>query len=126
MVGVIGIVFAVIPETPWWLASRGELDKAAKVLRRINGNVQGYDVVEQVVSYSSLFTFSTKRSIMLEKQVADLSLGSDERYGNVRTTACRRKCRTRAICCISRTEPSSISYFRMAEDCPAVCWPKCV
>lgn len=48
MVGVIGIVFAVIPESPWWLASKGKLDKAAKVLHRINGSVEGYDVAEQV------------------------------------------------------------------------------
>ena len=54
MVGAIGIIFAIIPETPWWLASKGKLDKAAKVLHRINGTVEGYDVTEQVVSTSFL------------------------------------------------------------------------
>jgi len=53
MVIPIGIVFALLPETPWWLASKGKLDKAAKVLRFCNGGVPGYDVQEQIVSSCS-------------------------------------------------------------------------
>jgi len=49
MVIPIGIVFALLPETPWWLASQGKVDKAAKVLKLCNGGVEGYDIQEQIV-----------------------------------------------------------------------------
>jgi MFS transporter, SP family, general alpha glucoside:H+ symporter len=49
MVIPIGIVFAFLPETPWWLASKGKLDKARKVLQLCNGGVEGYDIEEQIV-----------------------------------------------------------------------------
>jgi SP family general alpha glucoside:H+ symporter-like MFS transporter len=52
MVIPIGIVFALLPESPWWLASKGKTEKAAKVLRLCNGGVEGYDVEEQIVSLS--------------------------------------------------------------------------
>lgn len=49
MIGVSAVIFILIPETPWWLTSKGKLDKAAKVLERYNGNIEGYDVQEQIV-----------------------------------------------------------------------------
>lgn len=49
MVGVTLIIFLLLPESPWWLVSKGKLEKAAKVLRRCNGHVEGYDVQEQIV-----------------------------------------------------------------------------
>jgi SP family general alpha glucoside:H+ symporter-like MFS transporter len=60
MVGLIGIIFAFIPESPWWLASKGRVDKATKVLQMCNGGVAGYDIQEQIVSvsfgfYSSIY-----------------------------------------------------------------------
>lgn len=70
MVGVIGIVFAVIPESPWWLASKGKLDKAAKVLHRINGSVENYDVAEQVVS--SLFPLSSDHTSHGHSSMTDM------------------------------------------------------
>ncbi|KAE8372412.1 general substrate transporter [Aspergillus bertholletiae] len=48
MVGATIIIFIIIPETPWWLVSKGKLDKAAKMLRTYNGRVEGYDVAEQI------------------------------------------------------------------------------
>lgn len=53
MVIPIGIVFALLPETPWWLSSKGEVEKAAKVLRLCNGGVEGYDIEEQIVCLSN-------------------------------------------------------------------------
>jgi hypothetical protein len=50
MVGVIAIIFAFIPESPWWLVSKGKIEKAAKILDRCNGKVDGYSVDEQIVS----------------------------------------------------------------------------
>jgi SP family general alpha glucoside:H+ symporter-like MFS transporter len=50
MIGVTGVIFAFIPETPWWLASKGKLEEAAKVLKICNGHVPGYDIDEQIVS----------------------------------------------------------------------------
>lgn len=49
MIGAIAIIFVLLPESPWWLVSKGKLDKAAKVLTFCNGNVNGYDVQEQIV-----------------------------------------------------------------------------
>ncbi|KAL4988646.1 general substrate transporter [Aspergillus falconensis] len=48
MVGLAGIVFVLLPESPWWLVGKDRHEKASKVLRLCNGNVQGYDVQEQI------------------------------------------------------------------------------
>jgi hypothetical protein len=50
MIGGIGVIFVFLPESPWWLASKGKLEKAAKILHSCNGQVEGYDVQEQIVS----------------------------------------------------------------------------
>lgn len=49
MIGVILIIFIIIPESPWWLASKGKVDGASKVLHRCYGRVEGYDVAQQIV-----------------------------------------------------------------------------
>ena len=56
MVGLIAIIFALIPESPWWLVSKGKIDKAAKILNWCNGKVDGYSVDEQIVSSFFIFT----------------------------------------------------------------------
>ncbi|KAE8140443.1 general substrate transporter [Aspergillus pseudotamarii] len=48
MVGATIIIFIIMPETPWWLVSKGKLDKASKMLRTYNDRVEGYDVSEQI------------------------------------------------------------------------------
>ncbi|KAJ5560572.1 hypothetical protein N7513_002971 [Penicillium frequentans] len=48
MVGTIAIIFFLIPESPWWLVSKGKNDRAAKILQRYNGHVEGYNVEEQI------------------------------------------------------------------------------
>jgi hypothetical protein len=53
MIGVIVIIFILIPETPWWLVSKGKFDQASKILQRYNGKIQGYDVQQQIVSFLS-------------------------------------------------------------------------
>lgn len=53
MIGGIGIIFAFLPESPWWLASKDKLEKAAKILHSCNGKVEGYDVDEQIVSLNT-------------------------------------------------------------------------
>lgn len=49
MVGLIGIIFVFLPETAWWLAGKGKLDKAEKVLRLCYGE-ENYDIHEQIVT----------------------------------------------------------------------------
>ncbi|KAL4865321.1 hypothetical protein BDV12DRAFT_211105 [Aspergillus spectabilis] len=48
MVGLAGIIFVLIPESPWWLVGKDKVDQAAKILHRYNGHVKGYDVQEQI------------------------------------------------------------------------------
>jgi hypothetical protein len=52
MVGIIAIIFVAMPESPWWLVSKGKIDQAAKILNRCNGKVDGYSVDEQIVCHS--------------------------------------------------------------------------
>lgn len=54
MIGVAGIIFFMIPESPWWLVSKDKHEKAAMVLERYNGRVQDYNVQEQIVRPSLL------------------------------------------------------------------------
>jgi SP family general alpha glucoside:H+ symporter-like MFS transporter len=54
MVGVIAIIFVLMPESPWWLVSKGKIDQAANVLNRCNGKVDGYSVDEQIVCWPFL------------------------------------------------------------------------
>lgn len=55
MVGVTGIIFVFIPESPWWLVTKDNFDKAAKVLQQCNGRVDGYDVQQQIVRISLIY-----------------------------------------------------------------------
>ncbi|KAG2412159.1 hypothetical protein HFD88_009715 [Aspergillus terreus] len=48
MIGATAVIFLLIPETPWWLASKGKIDQTANVLQRCNGKVEGYDIQEQI------------------------------------------------------------------------------
>lgn len=66
MVGVILLIFAFIPESPWWLVSKGKIDKAVKILTRCNGNVEGYSVNEQIVCYPFLLIVFERSSNILQ------------------------------------------------------------
>lgn len=52
MMGVMGIIFVLVPETPWYLAGKDKLDEASKVLLTYNGHIKGYNVEETIVSLS--------------------------------------------------------------------------
>nr|RBR01112.1 hypothetical protein FVER53263_10607 [Fusarium verticillioides] len=48
MIGCILIAFLLIPESPWWLASKGKVEQASQVLNRCFANVEGYDIDQQI------------------------------------------------------------------------------
>ncbi|WWD09795.1 hypothetical protein V865_007923 [Kwoniella europaea PYCC6329] len=62
MIGVMGIIFVLLPESPWWLVSKGKLDKASKVLQRYYGHIEGYNVSDEVAIMTA--------TIEAEKQTA--------------------------------------------------------
>ncbi|KIA75552.1 hypothetical protein HK57_00692 [Aspergillus ustus] len=48
MVGIAGIIFVFIPESPWWLVGKDHFERAEKVLNVCNGRVEGYDTQQQI------------------------------------------------------------------------------
>lgn len=86
MIGVTGLIFAFIPESPWWLASKGKIEKASKVLHMCNGRVRGYDVDEQIVSFS-LGPNLTAWLLVLATR-ADSIAGSHDSYHRTGTPEC--------------------------------------
>ncbi|EXL78318.1 hypothetical protein FOPG_07490 [Fusarium oxysporum f. sp. conglutinans race 2 54008] len=48
MIGCILVAFLLIPESPWWLASKGKVEQASQVLNRCFANVEGYDIDQQI------------------------------------------------------------------------------
>jgi len=49
MIGIMGIVFVFLPETPWWLCGKSKTEEAAKVLNRYNGHIEGYNANSAIV-----------------------------------------------------------------------------
>ena len=43
-IGVMILIFLVLPESPWWLVSRGDVSAARKVLERVYGNIDQHDI----------------------------------------------------------------------------------
>ncbi|WRT67474.1 uncharacterized protein IL334_004446 [Kwoniella shivajii] len=62
MLGIMGIIFVLLPESPWWLVSKGKLDKAGTMLQRYYGRIEGYSVSDEVAVMTA--------TIEAEKQVA--------------------------------------------------------
>ncbi|KAK7415760.1 hypothetical protein QQX98_005673 [Neonectria punicea] len=62
MIGIAAIIFLLVPETPWWLVSKGKLEKAGKVLNLCNGHIEGYDVQEQIGIMNA--------TVMMERHIA--------------------------------------------------------
>ncbi|WVW82736.1 hypothetical protein I302_104747 [Kwoniella bestiolae CBS 10118] len=48
MIGVMGVIFILLPESPWWLVSKGKLDQASKMLHRYYGHIDGYNVPDEI------------------------------------------------------------------------------
>ncbi|KAG8631596.1 hypothetical protein KVT40_000736 [Elsinoe batatas] len=48
MIGVMLIIFLLLPESPWWLAGKGKTEKAAKVLNLVNRDIPGYNAHEVI------------------------------------------------------------------------------
>jgi len=67
MVGIIIITFAFIPESPWWLVSKGKIDKAARILTRCNGNVKDYSIDEHIVCKIDCHSWGRNSNISIRK-----------------------------------------------------------
>ncbi|KAH7093519.1 general substrate transporter [Paraphoma chrysanthemicola] len=48
MVGVAGIVFVLLPESPWWCVSKGNLEQAREVLNTCHGHHEDFNINEQI------------------------------------------------------------------------------
>lgn len=57
MIGISAVIFLFIPESPWWLTSKDNPDKAAVILQKYYGHAEGYDVQEQIVRIPLLLKF---------------------------------------------------------------------
>lgn len=44
LLGVMAIIFVLLPESPWFLVTQGKLEQAHENLTLVNGGVKGYDV----------------------------------------------------------------------------------
>lgn len=63
MLGLMIIIYIVlIPESPWWAASKGKDDLGKKLLQQINGAVPEYDVEEEWAII--------QRTVQLEREMA--------------------------------------------------------
>ncbi|OGM48645.1 hexose transporter [Aspergillus bombycis] len=67
MVGATIIIFVIMPETPWWLVSKGKLDRAAEILTTYNGRVEGYDVSEQICELQEIMS----ATVAEERRIAE-------------------------------------------------------
>lgn len=47
-VGLMLIIYLFLPESPAWCVTANQIDRAKRELRKLNGNVPGYDIDEQV------------------------------------------------------------------------------
>jgi SP family general alpha glucoside:H+ symporter-like MFS transporter len=47
-VGMMILFWAFIPESPWYLARRGEREKAIKSMERLYGGIDGFDIEEEL------------------------------------------------------------------------------
>ncbi|WWC69105.1 uncharacterized protein I206_103041 [Kwoniella pini CBS 10737] len=63
MIGVMGIIFFLIPESPWWLVSKGKLDQASRMLAKYHGRIEGYNVADEVAIMTA--------TIEAEKKIAE-------------------------------------------------------
>lgn len=52
MVGVAGIIFVFLPESPWWLVSQDRPEDAERMLQRYHQQTEDFDTQEQVVRQS--------------------------------------------------------------------------
>ena len=44
MLGIMLVIYIVLPESPWWCANREHHDRGRKILARLNGGIEGYNV----------------------------------------------------------------------------------
>lgn len=119
MIGVMLLIFLLLPETPWWLASKGKLDKAEKTLLRYNGHVSDYNAKEHVVRLPSL---------LLSQRTSLTFSAKTERHGSNhsrRTLDSRTQFRRRYMGYFPRQKPHPFLHCWMAEDRAAVCGIEC-
>jgi Sugar (and other) transporter len=126
MIGVIAIIFVLLPESPWWLVSKGKSDKAAKVLGKYNSSVHGYNVQEQIVGYH-WFSHSTFALSFLSFPIHVFVLliqASGYHDGNhQRRAPCRgEKFGAWQMGYLSWTKLVEIFYCWLAEGYSAICW----
>lgn len=49
MVGTMGIIFLIVPETPWWLLANGKRDKAARIMHKFDNKSKPTNIERRLV-----------------------------------------------------------------------------
>ena len=65
-IATMGIVFVVLPESPWNLARRGKRDEAIKSMRRLFGNIKGYNFDEEYAIIER--TLAHEKEVLLQSK----------------------------------------------------------
>lgn len=70
MIGGLLIIYVVLPESPWWLVSKGKNDRARRVLGFLHRGIAQYDVEEHLAIMNKTIDDEREKSRLSENMGA--------------------------------------------------------